>query len=82
MGNEPNEPIDPMNVPMIFFDGFTDIKIIDGVARAALLEKRDGETIIAARIACPVSKLPDLIQDLTIALITAAKAIVTPGLNS
>lgn len=76
-----NDPID-MSAPEIFFDQVTDIKIIEGVARIALLARRDGRHIIVARLAIPLSELPDVIQSMVMALTNAAKTIVKPALSS
>jgi hypothetical protein len=76
-----DEPID-IGAADIFFDGVHDIKIIEGVVRIALIARRDGEMVIVARLAIPLSELPDVIQALVIALTDAAKVIIKPVLSS
>lgn len=77
-----DHPID-LGAPEIFFDGVSaDIKIIEGVVRFALYSKRGNETIVTARMAVPLSELPEVIQSLVIALTEAAKVIVKPILSS
>lgn len=73
--------IDPFSAQEILFDGVSDIKIIEGVVRAALYARRDDENIVVARLAIPISELPDVIQQLVMALTEAAKAIVKPVLG-
>lgn len=76
------EIIDPLVSPEIFFDGIAEIKIIEGVVRLALYSRRNGEHVITARLAVPLSELPEVIQSLVISLTEAAKAIVKPPLSS
>jgi hypothetical protein len=76
-----NDPVD-LGAPEIFFDQVGDIKIIEGVVRMALLTRHDGESIVSARLAIPLSELPEVIQSLVIALTEAAKVIVKPVLSS
>lgn len=76
-----SDPIDT-GAAEIFFDGVHEIKIIEGVVRMALVSRRDGQMIVALRLAIPLSELPEVIQELVIALTTAAKVIVKPPLSS
>jgi hypothetical protein len=66
--------IDPHNVQEIFFDGIYEVKILEGIVRVALFSRQDGSGVIVARLALPLSELPDVIQSLVIALTNAAKA--------
>lgn len=75
-------PIDTIGVPEILFDGVTDMHIIEGVARIVLYTRHNGDTEIVARLAIPISELPEVIQALVIGLNEAAKAIVRPVLSS
>jgi len=59
--------IDPHNAQEIFFDGISEVKIIDGVVRIVLYSRQDGTGVIVARLALPLSELPDVIQALVIA---------------
>jgi hypothetical protein len=71
-----------MGVPEIFVDGAAEIKIIEGVTRIPLVARRDGEREVVARLAIPITELPDFIQSMVIALTEAAKAIVKPAMQS
>ena len=75
------EIIDPHNVQEIFFDGAHDVRIIDGVVRFAIFSRQNSVGVIVARLAIPVSELPDVIQALVIALAEAAKSGVKPTLS-
>jgi hypothetical protein len=68
--------------PEIFFDGVSDAKIIEGVTRFALHVRRDGDSVVVARLAVPLSELPEVIQELVILLTRAAKVIIRPPLSS
>lgn len=65
--------IDPQNVAEIFFDLVHEVKIIGGIVRIVLVLRQDGTGIVVARLALPLSELPDAIQALVIALTNAAK---------
>ena len=67
------EIIDPHNVQEIFFDGLHDVRIIEGIVRVALFSRQNAVGVIVARLALPLSELPDVIQALVIALAEAAK---------
>lgn len=62
------ELIDPHNAQEIFFDGVHEVKILEGVVRAVLFSRQNAVGVIVARLATPVSELPDVIQ----ALMTAS----------
>lgn len=66
--------IDPHNVVEIFFDGISEVKIIEGIVRIVLFSRQNSTGVIVARLALPLSELPDAIQALVIALTNAAKA--------
>jgi hypothetical protein len=72
------DAIDPFTAQEIFFDGVADVKIIEGVVRIALHARRNGENVVVARLAIPLSELPEVIQQLVITLTEAAKTIVRP----
>jgi len=72
-----NEP-EPIGLPEILFDGIASIKIVEGVVRIALHAHRHEGHEIVARLAVPISELPDVIQQFVIVLTQAAKTIVTP----
>jgi hypothetical protein len=65
--------IDPHNVHEIFFDRIHEVKITRGVVRIVLVSRQDGTSTIEARLRCPLSELPDIIQALVIALTNAAR---------
>ena len=71
--------IDPHNVSEIFFDGVHDVRIIDGVVRFAIFSRQNSAGVIVARLAVPVSELPDVIQALVIVLAEAARTNVKPS---
>lgn len=77
-----NEPIDTIGIPEILFDGVTDMHIIEGVARIVLYTRHNGESETVARLAIPISELPEVIQTLVMGLTEAAKVIVRPVLSS
>lgn len=64
---------DPHNVAEIFTDGIHEVKIIGGIVRIVWFARQDGTGIVVARLAVPLSELPDAIQALVIALTNAAK---------
>lgn len=66
--------IDPHNAQEIFFDGIHDVKIIEGVVRAALFSSQNSSGVVVARVAIPVAGLSDVIQSLVICLTEAVKA--------
>lgn len=80
-----NETIEPFDVREILFDGVTDIHITEGVFRCTLFSRQrsGGETqrVAVARIAAPVSELPDIVQKFVIALTEAARTLVKPVLS-
>jgi len=59
--------IDPHNAAELFFDGIHEVKIIGGVVRIVLYSRQDGTGVVVARLALPLSELPDAIQALVIA---------------
>jgi hypothetical protein len=65
--------IDPHSAQEIFFDQLHDVKIVAGIVRIALISKQNATAVIVARLALPLSELPDAIQELVIALTNAAK---------
>lgn len=67
------ELIDPFNAHEVFTDGIHEVKILESVARIVWFSRQDGVRVLAARLAVPVSELPDVIQALVIALAEAAK---------
>jgi hypothetical protein len=73
--------IDNLNSAEILFDGAEEIKIIEGVVRIALYSRQNGAKVIAARLAIPVSELPDVIQSLVIALAEAARITSHPEIG-
>ena len=73
------EIIDPHNVAEIFFDGISEVKIIEGIVRIVIFSRQNAVGVVVARLALPLSELPDAIQRLVIALTEAAKAGVNPA---
>lgn len=65
--------IDPHNAQEIFCDGIHEVRIIEGVARGALFSSQNSSAVVVARLAIPVSGLPDMIQALVVALTDAVK---------
>lgn len=74
------DPID-FGAPEIFFDGVSGIKIIEGVVRMTLYAHHNGESRAIAKLAIPISELPEVIQQLVISLTEAAKTIVKSPLG-
>ncbi len=70
--------IDPHNAQEIFFDGINEVKIIESIVRIVLYSRQNSVGVIVARLAVPLSELPDVIQALVIALTEAAKVPKTP----
>jgi hypothetical protein len=66
--------IDPHNAQEIFFDGIHEVKIVAGIVRIVLYSRQNDVGTVVARLALPLSELPDVIQDLVIALTNAAKS--------
>ncbi|MGF6434346.1 hypothetical protein [Bradyrhizobium elkanii] len=66
--------IDPHKSPEIFFDGIGEVKIVKGIVRIVLFSRQDGTGTIEARLRCPLSELPDIIQALVVALTKAARS--------
>ncbi|HEX7895475.1 MAG TPA: hypothetical protein VF447_14855 [Terriglobales bacterium] len=66
--------IDPHNAQEIFFDGIHEVKIVAGIVRIALYSRQNDVGTVVARLALPLSELPDVIQALVIALTNAAKS--------
>ena len=64
---------DPHNVPEVFTDGIHEVKIIGGIVRIVWFARQDGTGVVVARLAVPLTELPDVIQALVIALTNAAK---------
>ncbi len=73
-----NDPIDVVGIPETFFDGIHEIKIIEGVVRIALYSRHNGDSAIVARLAIPISELPEVIQALVISLTEVARELVKP----
>jgi hypothetical protein len=71
--------IDPHNVQEIFFDGIHEVRIIEGIVRVVIFSRQNAVGVIVARLALPLSELPDVIQALVIALTEAAKGGVKPA---
>jgi hypothetical protein len=65
--------IDPHNAQEIFADGIHEVKIVDGIVRITLFSRQNATGVVVARLAIPLSELPDTIQALVIALTEAAK---------
>jgi hypothetical protein len=65
--------IDPHNAQEIFFDGIHEVKIVAGIVRIVLFSRQNDVGTVVARLALPLSELPDVIQALVIALTNAAK---------
>jgi hypothetical protein len=70
--------IDPHNVAEIFFDGIHEVKIIEGIVRIVLFSRQNATGVIVARLALPLSELPDVIQALVIALTNAVRGGSVP----
>jgi hypothetical protein len=66
--------IDPHNAQEIFFDGIHEVKIVAGIVRIVLYSRQNDVGTVVARLALPLSELPDVIQALVIALTNAAKS--------
>lgn len=66
--------IDPHGAAEIFFDGIHEVKILEGIVRVVLFSRQNSTGVVVARLALPLSELPDAIQALVIALTEAAKA--------
>jgi hypothetical protein len=71
--------IDPHNVAEIFFDGIHEVRIIEGIVRIVIYSRQNAVGVIVARLALPLSELPDVIQALVIALTEAAKTGKPPA---
>ena len=65
--------IDPHNAQEIFFDGIHEVKIVAGIVRIVLFSRQNDVGTVVARLALPLSELPEVIQALVIALTNAAK---------
>lgn len=76
------ELLEPVGVSEIFVDGAAEIRIIEGVARIQLFSRHNGESEVVARLAIPITELPDFIQSMVIALTHAAKQIIKPVMSS
>lgn len=82
-----DEAVEPFAVQEIFFEGVTDLHIEQGMFKCILFsrQKAPGESAVhrvaIARLATPVSELPDIVQKFAIALTQAAKTIVKPILS-
>lgn len=66
--------VDPHSVAEIFFDGIHEVRIIEGIVRVVLYSRQNSVGVVVARLAVPLSELPDVIQALVIALANAVKA--------
>ncbi|MFK4647186.1 hypothetical protein QIH93_14935 [Bradyrhizobium ottawaense] len=65
--------IDPHSAQEIFFDGIHEVKIVAGIVRIVLYSRQNDVGTVVARLALPLSELPEVIQALVIALTNAAK---------
>jgi hypothetical protein len=65
--------VDPHNVVELFFDGIHEVRIIEGIVRIVIFSRQNAVGVIVARLAVPLSELPDVIQALVIALTEAVK---------
>lgn len=70
--------VDPHNAQEIFFDGIHEVKIVAGIVRIVLFSRQNAIGVVVARLALPLSELPEAIQALVIALTEAAKSPTTP----
>jgi hypothetical protein len=70
--------IDPHNAQEIFFDGVSEVKIIQSIVRIVLFSRQNSTGVVVARLALPLSELADVIQALVIALTEAAKGTPIP----
>jgi hypothetical protein len=50
------------------------VKIVAGIVRIVLYSRQNDVGTVVARLALPLSELPDVIQELVIALTNAAKS--------
>jgi site-specific recombinase len=79
------EITEPSGVQEILFDGVTDIHITDAVFRCTLFSRQRSQGQIhreaVARLAAPVSELPDIVQKFVMVLTEAARTIVKPVLS-
>lgn len=80
-----DEISEPLGVQEILFDGVTDIHISDAVFRCTLFSRQRSHgqihRVAVARIAAPVSELPDIVQKFVIVLTEAARTLVKPVLS-
>jgi hypothetical protein len=67
------ELLDPHNVQEVLCDGTDEVRIIEDKARTVFFSRQDGIGIVVARLAFPVSVLPDVIQALVAALARAPR---------
>ncbi len=65
--------IDPHNAQEIFFDGASEVKIIEAVTRIVLFSKQNATGVIVARLALPLTELPEFLQMLAKAMTEAAR---------
>lgn len=76
---------EPFGVPEILFDGVTDIHITEAIFRCTLFSRQrtHGQIhrVAVARLAAPISELPDIVQKFVIILTEAARTIVKPVVN-
>lgn len=77
-----DETIEPSPVAEIFFDGVSEIHITDQVFRCTLYSLQRTAGVVApmpvavARMAVPVTELPDIIQGIVTAMTNAARVLV------
>jgi hypothetical protein len=69
------ELIDPHNAQEIFFDGIHEVRIIEGIGRMVLFSRQNSVGVVVARLALPVSELPDVILALVAAQVAATRAV-------
>ena len=72
-----DDPVDS-GAAEIFFDVVQEIKVAEGVARITLVSMQTSQPVIAARLAIPISELPDVILALVTTMTAATKEIVKP----
>lgn len=73
-----DDVVEGSGLPEIFFDGIHEIQIVEGVVRISLFNRQTEPAVITARLAVPVSELPDVILRLVTTMAEAAKEIVKP----
>lgn len=76
----PDELLDQPVSPHLFFDGISDLHIDTDVFRCVLYSKHrvagEDRKVEVARLACPASELPDIINQIVTSLTHAARVLV------